>query len=118
MPKRILVVDDSNLMRHCIVQCLSDAGHQVVGKARDGNEAVALYRQLRPDVVTMDVTMRGKDGISAARDILELNPEALIIFYTLLDSPNMEAQLQDIAIMKVIKKGDEEELLRTLAALD
>lgn len=118
MPKRILVVDDSNLMRHCIVQCLTDAGHQVVGKAKDGNEAVALYKEVHPDVVTMDVTMRGKDGISAAKEILALNPEALIIFYTLLDSPNMEAQLQDIVITKVIKKGDEEELLRTLAALD
>ena len=49
MAKRVLVVDDSNLMRHCIVACLAGAGHSVVGKARDGGEAVALYRELLPE---------------------------------------------------------------------
>src|SRR5690242_12768206 len=89
MSKRVLVVDDSNLMRHVIVKCLTDAGHEVVGKAKDGNEAVDLYRDARPDVVTMDITMRGRDGISAAKEILAIDPKASIIFYTLLDAPEM-----------------------------
>lgn len=115
MFKRVLVVDDSNLMRHCIVQCLADAGHQVVGKAKDGDEAVACYKDLHPDVVTMDITMRGKDGITAAREILAMDPRATIIFYTLLDIPDLESQLGEITVKKVIRKGDEGELLRTLA---
>jgi two-component system, chemotaxis family, chemotaxis protein CheY len=117
MAKRVLVVDDSNLMRHRIVQCLQEAGHEVVGKAKDGNEAVELYQQFQPDVVTMDITMRGKDGITAAKEILALDPEAGIIFYTLLDTPNMAPQMSKVAVKKVIRKGDEADLLQTLAVM-
>ncbi len=117
MSKRVLVVDDSNLMRHRIVQCLNDAGYEVVGKAKDGNEAVELYRQLQPDVVTMDITMRDKDGITAAREILEWDPKASIILYTLLDAAMTTSQISQVAVKKVIRKGDEAELLQTLAAL-
>ncbi len=117
MSKRILVVDDSNLMRHRIVQCLSDAGYEVVAKAKDGNEAVELYQQWRPDAVTMDITMRGKDGITAAREILEWDPSASIILYTLLDTAAMAAQVAQLAVKKVVRKGDEADLLATLAAL-
>ena len=118
MPKRVLVVDDSNLMRSCISQCLANAGHQVVGKGKDGSEAVELYGRLRPDVVTLDVTMRGKDGISAAEDILAMDPRAAIIFYTLIDNPNLAARMSRIKAKGVIKKGDEAELLKALDAID
>lgn len=114
MPKRVLVVDDSNLMRNRVSQCLVDAGYEVVGKGKDGGEAVELYSQLRPDVVTLDITMRGKDGIAAAEEILGLDSEATIIFYTLLDIPNLAQRLKGLAFRKVVRKGDEEDLLRTL----
>jgi two-component system, chemotaxis family, chemotaxis protein CheY len=117
MSKRILVVDDSGLMRHRIIKCLTDAGHEVVGKAKDGTEAVDLYRTLRPDVVTMDVTMRGKDGITAAMEILDLDGGASIIFYTLLDSPLMTERIQKVPVKKLVRKGDEVDLLHTLACL-
>ena len=117
MAKRVLVVDDSNLMRHRIVQCLGDAGYEVVGKAKDGNEAVELYQQLRPDAVTMDITMRGKDGITAAREILMWDPGASIIFYTLLDAATTSPQIAQLAVKNVVRKGDEAELLQTLASL-
>jgi two-component system, chemotaxis family, chemotaxis protein CheY len=116
-PKRVLVVDDSNLMRHCIAQCLAGAGYEVVGKAKDGNEAVDLYRQLLPDAVTMDVTMRGKDGIAAAREILQGHPGAAIIFYTLIDVPNLDKQMRELAVKSVVRKGDEAGLLQALAEL-
>ena len=117
MPKRILVVDDSNLMRHRIIQCLTEAGYQIAGKAKDGNEAVELYREVQPDAVTLDITMRGKDGITAAEEILKLDPRATIIFYTMLDIPNMAARIQKLAATRVVRKGDETDLLRTLAAM-
>jgi two-component system, chemotaxis family, chemotaxis protein CheY len=117
MSKRVLVVDDSNFMRHRISSCLSDAGHQVVGKAKDGNEAVTLYKELRPDVVTMDITMRGRDGISAAKEILGMDPDASIIFYTLLEDANVVAKSGTVKVLKLIKKGDENDLLQTLAAI-
>lgn len=117
MQKRIVVIDDSNLMRNRICQCLADAGHDVVGKGKDGSEAVELYKRLRPDIVTLDVTMRGKDGITAAEEILALDPEAAIIFYTLLDLPNIADRMARVGAKKVVRKGDEDELLRTLDAL-
>lgn len=118
MSKRVLVVDDSNLMRHRISQCLEDAGHRVVGKAKDGVEAVELYQQVHPDVVTMDITMRGKDGITAAQEILAFDSNASIVFYTLLDSlTNLSARLQEVTVKKLIRKGDEEDLLKTLASM-
>ncbi|HQN17545.1 MAG TPA: response regulator [Syntrophobacteraceae bacterium] len=118
MSKRILIVDDSNLMRYRIAQCLTDAGYEVVGKAIDGDDAVRLYNQLLPDIVTMDITMRGKDGITAAQEILALHPDASIIFYTLLDSAaSVMARLKAGSSTKLIRKGDEEALLKTLAAM-
>jgi two-component system chemotaxis response regulator CheY len=117
MPKRILVVDDSNLLRNAISRCLINAGHEVVGKGKDGDEAVDLYRRLRPDAVTLDITMRGKDGISAAEEILQLDSRAAIIFYTLLDIPDLPARTSRLGVRNVIRKGAEEELLRALDAI-
>jgi two-component system, chemotaxis family, chemotaxis protein CheY len=117
MQKRILVVDDSNLMQHCITQCLTSAGYEVVGKAKNGNEAVDLYGQLLPDAVTMDVTMRGKDGIAAAREILQGHPGAAIIFYTLLDIPDLEDKAQALGVKSIVRKGDEAGLLQALSQL-
>lgn len=117
MSKRVLVVDDSNLMRNRISQCLTDAGYEVVGKGKDGGEAVDLYSRMRPDVVTLDITMRGIDGIAAAEEILKLDSKAVIIFYTLLDMPNLAARINGLGVRKVIRKGDEEDLLKTLGSL-
>lgn len=114
MSKRILVVDDSNLMRHVIVKCLTDAGYDVVGKARDGNEAIDLFRETRPDAVTMDITMRGRDGISAAKEIMAIDPTASVIFYTLLDSQELAERIAKIKTAKIVRKGDEKELLSAL----
>lgn len=116
MPKRVLVVDDSNLLRNAISRCLTSAGHEVVGKGQDGDEAVSLYEKLRPDAVTLDVTMRGKDGITAAEEILRLDSNAFIIFYTLLDIPDLEAKTRRVGVRDIIRKGDEDELLRALDA--
>lgn len=117
MSKRIVVIDDSNLMRNRICQCLADAGHEVVGKGKDGSDAVDLYKRLRPDAVTLDVTMRGKDGITAAEEILAMDANAAIIFYTLLDVPNIAEKMASVGAKKVVRKGDEEDLLRALDAV-
>jgi two-component system chemotaxis response regulator CheB len=66
-PFRILVADDSTFMRRLLTQALRDAGFDVVGEAGDGDEALALYRDLRPDAMTLDLAMPGMDGIGVLR---------------------------------------------------
>lgn len=85
MGKTILVVDDSSIMRKMIKQTLSGAGHTVIGEAKSGDDAVAQYLVLKPDIVTMDITMRGMDGIAAARLILSQDNDAHIIILSNLD---------------------------------
>jgi two-component system chemotaxis response regulator CheB len=66
-PSRILVADDSTFMRRLLTQALRDAGFDVVGQAADGDEALALCRELRPDAMTLDLAMPGMDGIGVLR---------------------------------------------------
>jgi two-component system chemotaxis response regulator CheY len=65
MAKRVLVVDDSILMRRMIKDALSHIGLEVSGEAANGEEAVRVYKDTRPDVVTMDIVMPGTDGMYA-----------------------------------------------------
>jgi response regulator NasT len=66
---RVLIAEDEALIRMDLREMLSEEGHEVVGEARDGVEAVELARELKPDVVFMDVKMPRKDGIAAACEI-------------------------------------------------
>jgi len=75
----VLITDDTLFMRATLRNILEKAGFEVVGEAADGEEAVELYRQLRPDVVTMDITMPKLDGIEAIKQIRREDPEARIV---------------------------------------
>lgn len=85
MGKRILVVDDSSIMRKMIKQTLESDSHSVVGEAKNGRDAVEMYKDLSPDIVTMDITMREMDGFAAAKEILNIDADAQIIFLSNLD---------------------------------
>lgn len=74
----VLVVDDSALIRKVLIRLLSENGYQVVGEAADGAEGVALYKELKPDIVTLDITMPVMDGITALRLIREYDPKATV----------------------------------------
>lgn len=85
MGKKILVVDDSSIMRKMIKQTLIDEQHTIVGEAKNGKDAVQMYKSLKPDIVTMDITMREMDGFEAAKEIINFDPVARIIFLSNLD---------------------------------
>lgn len=69
MANRILIVDDAAFMRMMLRDILSKNGYDVCGEASNGNEALEKYKELKPDLVTLDITMPEKDGISALKDI-------------------------------------------------
>jgi two-component system, chemotaxis family, chemotaxis protein CheY len=81
MAIRVLVVDDAMFMRSMIKDILHNASgrYEVAGEASNGRDAVARYRELKPDLVTMDIVMPQMDGIEATREILKLDAAAVIV---------------------------------------
>lgn len=79
MANRILIVDDAAFMRMMIRDILSKNGYEVVGEAQDGAQAVEKYKELKPDLTTMDITMPEMDGISALKEIKKMDSNAKVI---------------------------------------
>jgi two-component system, chemotaxis family, chemotaxis protein CheY len=79
MGNRVLVVDDAAFMRMMIKDILTKNGYEVVGEAADGAQAVERYQELRPDLVTLDITMPEMDGIEALKKIRAIDPNARVI---------------------------------------
>jgi len=76
---RVLVCDDAIFMRTMISDILSGAGYEVVGEAETGLQAIERYRELKPDLVTMDIVMPDMGGIDAVREIVKDDPNAKIL---------------------------------------
>ena len=89
MAKRILITDDALFMRVTLKNILTQSGYEVVGEAANGREAVDLYQQLKPDLVTMDITMPEMDGIQALKEIKAFDPGATVIMCTAMGQKNM-----------------------------
>ena len=79
MAHRILIVDDAAFMRMMIRDILTKNGYEVVGEAQDGAQAVERYKELKPDLVTMDITMPEMDGIQALKEIKKIDAGAKVI---------------------------------------
>ncbi|WP_207368448.1 response regulator [Heyndrickxia coagulans] len=79
MAKKILIVDDAAFMRMMIKDILTNNGYDVVAEAADGAQAIEKYKEHRPDLVTMDITMPEVDGISALKEIKKIDPDAKVI---------------------------------------
>ena len=89
MKKRILIVEDAPYMREMLVEMLKQKGgsYEVVGFAVNGMEAVEKYKELKPDLVTMDLVMEVMDGIQAIEEIKKYDPNALILVISALGTP-------------------------------
>lgn len=79
MANKILVVDDAAFMRMMIKDILSKNGFDVVGEANDGAQAIEKFKELKPDLVTMDITMPEMDGITALKQIKAIDANAKVI---------------------------------------
>jgi two-component system, chemotaxis family, chemotaxis protein CheY len=76
---RVLIVDDNLLCRTLLREILSDAGHEVVGEAEDGLQAPAAVRDLRPEVLTLDLVMPGRSGFATLRHVLAIDPSLAVV---------------------------------------
>ena len=79
MAVRVLITDDAAFMRATLRNLLEKEGFVVAGEAANGEEAVRLYQELKPDIVTMDITMPVMNGIDAIKEIMKIDPNAKII---------------------------------------
>jgi two-component system, chemotaxis family, chemotaxis protein CheY len=94
---RVLVVDDAAFMRKLLTDALVSGGHEVVGEAGNGIEAVARWQELKPELTTLDITMPEKDGLAALAEIMAIDPSAKVIMCSALG--------QEGKVLEAVKLG-------------
>lgn len=106
---KILIVDDSKTSRKLLRGILEDAGMEVIGEAADGQEAIKLYTSLKPDIMTLDITMPVMDGIQALKEIMASDRLAKVIMVTAAGQKgNVMEALKNGALEFVTKPYDTE----------
>jgi two-component system chemotaxis response regulator CheY len=111
----VLIVDDSRTSRKILRGTLEAEGFNIIGEAGDGVEGVAQFTELKPDVVTMDITMPNKDGIEALKDIIALDSSAKVVMVTAAGQKNkMIEALKAGACDFISKPFDAEVVVNTL----
>src|ERR1700682_1410306 len=105
--RRVLIVDDALFMRNTLRDIFTSAGFAVAGEADDGVQAVNLFRELKPDLVTMDIVMPYKSGIDATREIVQQDPGAVVIMCSALG--------QESLVMEAIEAGGEAGVVEVVA---
>jgi two-component system chemotaxis response regulator CheY len=94
---RVLVVDDALFMRKMVSDALIKGGHEVIGEAANGAEAIEQFKSLSPELMTLDITMPEKDGLEALREIIAMDPTAKVIMCSALG--------QESKVIESIKAG-------------
>ena len=94
---RVLVVDDAAFMRKIVSDALTKGGHEVVGEAANGNEAITRFQELKPDLMTLDITMPEKDGLTALAEVVAADPAAKVVMCSALG--------QESKVLEAIKLG-------------
>jgi len=111
---KILIVDDSSFMRKRLKSTLEKEGHKVVGTAKDGLEAFNLYKSIIPDLVIMDVTMQGVDGIEGAKLIKKDFPNAQIIFMSLVEDKDVIEEAKKLGAIDFLRKKENDKLFQLI----
>jgi len=108
--KRVLIVDDSEVMREMIGDILKENGLEIAGGAKDGSEALEKYKVLNPDLVTMDIVMPKEHGIDAVKKIIEHDQNARIIVISGL--------YQKSLVMEALEEGARDYLIKPFESVD
>jgi two-component system, chemotaxis family, chemotaxis protein CheY len=94
---RVLVVDDAAFMRKMLSDALVAGGHEIVGEAGNGLEAVDRFQALKPELTTLDITMPEKDGLAALAEIMAIDPSAKVVMCSALG--------QETKVLEAVKLG-------------
>jgi two-component system chemotaxis response regulator CheY len=115
---RVLIVDDAAFMRMKIKMALEKAGHEVVGQAENGLEGVLLYKQHKPDLVTLDITMPVMDGLEALKEIKQFDRDAKVL---MVSAMGQELVVKEAVVYGantfIVKPFSEERLIETVEKL-
>ncbi|NLW10809.1 MAG: response regulator [Clostridiaceae bacterium] len=116
--KTVLIVDDAAFMRVTIKNMLEKNGYTVIGEAENGKVAVVKFNELKPDIVTLDITMPEMDGLAALKAIMQINGDAKIVMMTAMGQQGMVKE----AVMSgakgfIVKPFKEETVIAALAKL-
>jgi two-component system, chemotaxis family, chemotaxis protein CheY len=104
MDNTVLIADDAEFMRAMLREIVCEMGLTVAGEAGDGEQAVRLYRELKPDLVVLDITMPHLDGIGALKAIVAADPDANVIMISALG--------QKQKVLEAIKSGARDFLVK------
>ena len=114
--KKVLVVDDAVFMRISLKKFLNDNGFEVIGEAENGLEAIEKYKELKPDIVTMDITMPLLTGIEALKIIKEYDSNANVVMITAMGQENMVKKAILLGAKSfIVKPFKEEQLVSVLS---
>ena len=113
---KVLIVDDAAFMRMTIRQMLEKGGHETIGEAENGVEAVKKFIELKPEVVLLDITMPEMNGVDALKNIKQINPAARVIICSAMGQQAMVAQAIQYGAKDFVVKPFEEK--RLIAALE
>ncbi len=114
--KRVLIIDDAKFMRAMLKDILTGGGYQIAGEAANGIEAVRLYKELQPDVATMDITMPEMNGVEALKEIRKIDADAKIVMCTAMGQKTLVIEaIQSGARDFIVKPFQPERILQTLA---
>src|ERR1700753_749990 len=103
---RVLVVDDAAFMRKVVSDALASGGHDVIGEAGNGSDAVTRFQELKPELTMLDITMPEKDGLEALAEIMSLDPSARVLMCSALG--------QESKVIESIQKGAEDFVVKPL----
>lgn len=118
MPYQVLVVDDSMIIRNKISRLPDSAGYHVIDTAKDGKEAIQKCAQYHPDIVTLDLTMPGMDGLQAIPKLIEIKSNILILVVSALSDQATGLEALELGASGFLNKPfTDEQLLKSLTRM-
>lgn len=112
---KVLVVDDAKFMRVTLATMLQNENYEIAGEAANGKEAIEMYKELKPDIVTMDITMPIMNGIDAIKAIMDFDPNAKIVVCSAMGQQKVVVEAIEIGASDfIIKPFDESRVIDTI----